>query len=406
MTATEEQPAVVQTDTGNLDNDPDFNAGLNRMADKFDQLMVPIREREKAKEGADQSKPDKLEKPEKPSETKAKETAQPEKLAAETTASVETPTEGIEEPDKRWSKATQENWNHLRTIKNEAIKKEKDRADALDRRVKELESTAQNSQANAEVKALKDQIESLTGQLERVSLENSPRFKSYYDGNIEKQLRLAKAAAGKHGEEVVKLLQQPSGQERNERLAEIKTELGIEGDVISHAIAEIRKLNLEREEQLANHRDGLKKLREQEQIEAERSKEQTLSQRKNHAERIVQRARSVPELKPEDGDEEHAAFADGAMDFIRNASLGSLDADDSRLLPVSAMVGLYYKTIKVPRMEKELQQLRDTVQKLQAAGPKMDGSNRSEKDTEIDTSQPLDFSSSKFLEKYNKAMGR
>lgn len=317
-------------------------------------------------------------------------------------------------PPAAASAATKEHWERFRAMNAEKLKSIQAEKEALTKEIETLKKTPPIKGVPVEeleaIKAAKAELES---SLERVALEQSPRFKQYYDGGIAKQLKLVKAAAGKFGDEVVKLLQQPSGSERNARLSEIKQELGIEGDVIGQAASAIRQLSLEREEQLSQHRENLAALRNREAAETAEGRQKHEAKRLAQAESIVARAKSLPEFKADPADTNHVNFATGAIEFIRSAASGALSEDDTRLLPVAAMKAQYLESIKIPKLTAELETLRARVAELTSASPRLEG-QRLSRDTVLPNSKTALTAETydpqkavrEIVEKFNQSMGR
>lgn len=286
----------------------------------------------------------------------------------------------LDKPPEGLSAAASANWKKFRDSTQAVIDKKSKELDDVKKQLDDARKTSAAAPAAkplvdfGEYEGLKKKAAELESSLERLDLANSPKFRTYYDGGIEKQIKLAKASAGSHGDEVAKLLHQPRSAERNTRLAELVEELGIEGNVIGNALASITQLKLEREEQLSNHAENLKLLRQQERLESEHAEQSRSATRKAKADAIVERLTALPEFKPADTDAEHKAFAESALEFIRAGVNGKLAEDDALLLPAAAMKAQYLEKIKIPRLEKENQELKARLEEIAAARPRMGGS--------------------------------
>ena len=286
----------------------------------------------------------------------------------------------FDKPPEGLSAAASANWKKFRETTQAVIDKKSKELDDVKKLLEDARKAAEGQKPSPgmirleEHETLKKKAAELESSLERLDLANSPKFRNYYDGGIEKQIKLARAASGTHGEEVAKLLHQPRSAERNARLAELVEELGIEGSTIANALASITQLKLEREDQLSNHSENLKLLRQQERLEAEASEQSRSASRKAKAEAIVERLSTLPEFKPSETDAEHQAFAASALEFIRNGVAGKLSEDDALLLPAAAMKAQYLEKIAMPRVLKENQELKARLEEIAAARPRMGGS--------------------------------
>ncbi len=340
-----------------LENDVDLNAGVNRMADAFarlrgDEGLPPGAKPEQSQEQVSEV-----------SETPAPEVPAEQKPVV----APESPDVQLDKAPDTMSKAGKENWNRLVSVKNAAVETARKEALSLRDELDKLKESAAIG-SSPELEVLKKQKEELESQLERVALENSPRFKSHYDGQIQKSLKTAKAAAGEYGDEVVKLLQEPRSSKRNARLSDIASELGIEGQAIGKALSEITVTTQERDEQLANHRENLKALRQTE--ASDFAKE--MQRRREISIRTLEKARKLPEFTA-GTDPKHRAFVDESLSFIEQVNVGKLTPDDAALLPVMAMKGAWLQNFRVPELESKVKSLEARLAQLNGATPKVPG---------------------------------
>lgn len=279
-----------------------------------------------------------------------------------------------ERPPSGAAKATKEDWMRFRAIKNAEVEAARKEKEAL---AKELEAArkAANGIPVSEHEALKQSHARAEAELERVALSRSERFRNHYDGGIARAIKLAKTAAGKHGVEVEGLLQNLTP-EAEARLGEIRKDLGIRGNVLDKAASDILSLQIEREEQLSNSAENIKLLRAREATEAAEATQRDQQRRATLADSLVTSVSALPEFKADPADAAHSTFSKEALDFIRNATLGKLSAEDAALLPVAAMKAQYYQSIRLPKLEAELAALRERVAQLTGASPKLDGQQR------------------------------
>lgn len=373
-----------------INNPPDITSGLTRMAEIFEKNMVEVR----AKLGGEKPEGAPAEQP----QTAPTEQPQPESASKTETQAPETESELPPEdrPPESMSKAGQENWNRLVKIKNYQLEKLR----------KELETT-KSEQAKApktgpapqEFEELKRRYDETVNELEKVALERSSRFRDRFENAVNKHIEVAKAVAGEHGEEVAKLLRQPRSPERNARLAEIREELGIEGDVIARALGEITSLNIERDKALANHKQT-KALLDKMEAEQQQQQVQEISARRRQAgEQVLAKVRTLPEFTADGKDPKHSEWTKEALGFIEKANAGSITEEDSALLPAMAMKGAYLQQFRVPALEKEIETLKARLNQLQGASPKL--GNRTSGATQQGVPDPM---KSSFVAKFEELM--
>ena len=309
------------------------------------------------------------------SATKPAETPAPAQPAAPPAPDDEASIPIEERPPAGAAKATKEDWHRFRALMNGKVDAERKEKETL---AKEIEALRTKTVAgpSPELEVLKSEKADLEAKLERIALAESPRFKAHYDGGIEKELAMVKQAAGEHGDEVVRLLTGPRSKEANLRLKEIKDELGIDGDIISTAAGNIRRLTIERDAQLAEHGKNVKALRDFE--TAERLKQEASSRERQEklVASILDAASKLPEFKADGTKPEHAAFVAGATEFIRNSITGKISQDDAALLPVAAMKAQYLEKFELPRLQAEIKALTDRIASLTAASPRIAGDKR------------------------------
>lgn len=279
-----------------------------------------------------------------------------------------------ERPPAGAAKATKEDWMRFRALMHGKIEAKEKEREALAKEVETLRKSAKGVPTE-EFEALKQAHTRAEAELERVALARSERFRNHYDGGIARSIKLAKSAAGKHGLEVEGLLQNLTP-DAEKRLGEIREELGIRGNILDTAIANIMSLQIEREEQLNNHAENIKVLRMRESTEAAESLQKTTARRTALANALVARAQALPEFKADPADAQHTSFSGGAIDFIRNAALGNLSEEDSALLPVAAMKAQFYEGIEKPKLMAELTALRERIAQLTSATPRVEGQQR------------------------------
>jgi len=373
-----------------INNPPDITSGLTRMAEIFEKNMVDVRKKMA---------------PETPAQPAATEQQQPAPTEQAQPAATDTPAQPAEaapqlppedRPPESMSKAGKENWNRLVSLKNAQIEKLQKEFEAFKA---EQAKAPKTGPAPQEFEELKKRYDETVNELEKVALERSSRFRDRFENAVNKHIEVAKAVAGEHGEEVAKLLRQPRSPERNARLAEIREELGIEGDVIASALREITSLNLERDKALSDHKRTKALLDKMDEEQRQQQVQEISARRRQAGEQILSKIKTLPEFNPDGKDPKHGEWTKEALGFIEKANAGSITEEDSALLPAMAMKGAYLQQFRVPALEKEVEMLRARLNQLQGASPKLE--NRTSGATQQGVPDPM---KSSFVAKFEELM--
>jgi hypothetical protein len=372
-----------------INNPPDITSGLTRMAEIFEKNMVDVRKKMAPETLAQPAATEQQAAPTEPAQPAATDTpAQPAEAAPQL------PPE--DRPPESMSKAGKENWNRLVSLKNAQIEKLQKEFEAFKA---EQAKAPKTGPAPQEFEELKKRYDETVNELEKVALERSSRFRDRFENAVNKHIEVAKAVAGEHGEEVAKLLRQPRSPERNARLAEIREELGIEGDVIASALREITSLNLERDKALSDHKRTKALLDKMDEEQRQQQVQEISARRRQAGEQILSKIKTLPEFNPDGKDPKHGEWTKEAIGFIEKANAGSITEEDSALLPAMAMKGAYLQQFRVPALEKEVETLRARLNQLQGASPKLE--NRTSGATQQGVPDPM---KSSFVAKFEELM--
>jgi len=230
-------------------------------------------------------------------------------------------------------------------------------------------------------------------------LERSPRFRREYESAGEQQIRRVKAVAGEYADELSKLLRQPRNAERDARIREIRDELGMAGTVVDMAYGKIEDLTVERDELLSDPKRTNAYLDKVEEEQRQQQVQEFSARRKQAADQILAKLRTMPEFTPNEKDPKHSEWTKEALGFIEKANTGSITDEDSALLPAMAMKGAYLQQFRVPALEQEVATLKARLNQLQGAAPKLE--NRTSTNQQQGVPDPM---KSAFVQKFEELM--
>lgn len=294
------------------------------------------------------------------------------------------------EPPEGMSVAAKDSWKKFRETTQARIDKSNAELEATRKELEvERKREVKPSVDLTEFETVKKRAQELESKVERYDLENSDKFKNYFDGGIQKHVKIAKSVAGERAGEVEKLLMTPRSAERDEKLREIVDELGLDGGVILESLSGINKLKLERSEQLSNHRDNLVALRAHEAAQAKQADEISQATQKARVESVFSKIATMPEFNADPTDTEHTTFSTNAKEIIRRALNGELADEDVLKLPVAAMKAQYLEGIRLPKMQAEIEALKARILEYEGANPRAAGSKyRAPQDSTLASNDP------------------
>lgn len=159
----------------------------------------------------------------------------------------------------------------------------KDKANAeirlREQKIKELESkltAAPQAVPNDEVERLRKERDEFSARLERTALEQHPVFQAKFVAGREQIVNDAKAiiGAGEVGDRVASLLALPDSPFRNQQIdAAMGDMTELQKATLSSAVLQLRRIDTERSQVLANHKPVLQQLQAQEQDRRAQAKE-------------------------------------------------------------------------------------------------------------------------------------
>lgn len=177
-------------------------------------------------------------------------------------------------PEPKPEKIPSNNFKELEASRDEFRKK----YEAAEAKAKDIETKLANAIDPNTVRELEGKLEKATKQAEearefvdRFYLEHSPSFRKAYSEKIESILEDTKEALGAEvGEKIVAVLQRANSKGADEELEALTDELSkFKQNVVTNAFTELKRLHRERDGELKNSKENVKKLQEYEQQQAQ-----------------------------------------------------------------------------------------------------------------------------------------
>lgn len=269
-----------------------------------------------------------------------------------------------------------EDWKKLHaeldTYRSKAETLEKQLADK-NREVEEARKAKVDPEELTRIKAERDTLEE---KLERVAIEQSPKFVSHYDKIFSQATNLAKDAVGTEMAELAEtLLSRPPSKSRKESLNELlgKLESDIDRTNLALAVQQMDSARAERDALLADKKATLAKIKESEQAEALQRQQIARSQAEDRAKKALERAAAFLAFKPVDGDEKHNTAISTRQEKIRKAILGNLTPDELADMAILAEEGRHVVENVLPPLIAELKAQQDAMRSATAADPAKGG---------------------------------
>lgn len=270
-----------------------------------------------------------------------------------------------DEPPANLSDPGKASWKAFRAKANQEIKAAKESAIAEAKKLQEELATLRTKTAvpdrTEELTALQKQLEEYDQQLKVVAIERNPKFKAFYGGRIDAALEAIKKTVGADGEKVVKLLQLPENEYRNEQLEEIVSKLpGVKQGEIGATIARLREIESERDAELAKAKDNYGKVQEQEQRERTAAQEKMKQKTEQVVSKALQVAKTMEAFKPKEGDDAHNGEIAARENFIKSFFAGQLSEDVVASIPALASEATFLKEKFIPNLQAEIKK-RDEI---------------------------------------------
>lgn len=176
----------------------------------------------------------------------------------------------------------------------------------------------------------------------QIALERSPQFKAAFDDKISESIRDAQDVVGKDKAEVLgQILSMPAGESRDEELKSFASELDeFEAGGLREQYFKIKKLQREREHELMNHKENLKKIKDYEQVKATEDRAMRNETRKKLAEaEMAEASQFYPEFREVEGNSEHNARVSESRQMVKDFLSNDLSDKEMARLMVYAVKG-------------------------------------------------------------------
>lgn len=250
-----------------------------------------------------------------------------------------------------------------------------------------------------QIEQLQAERSQLVEQIERASLEASPRFQAKYSKAFAELQDTARAAAGEtNTEKVLGLLQMPPSKYRKEALSAVMAEMNpVDQGMLSNVFFSADRLRTQRDAELANHKELLQQ--EQAAAMAHQTQEQQVqvAKREYLIQEVLKAAQDYEAFNDIEGDDAHNKDAALYREEIGQYIRGEIDEAASALLPVLAAQGQYLQNKKVPQLEAKIKELEGTIAEMSGANPKPTGGTKGEQQPE----KKLKTFTEAFLEQWN-----
>lgn len=271
------------------------------------------------------------------------------------------------------SKKTRESFEILRTSKNEwKVKAEASvaEADRLKVQLAALQAKPANAADPAEFEALKKEHAQLSEQLNLLAIERNPKFKAYWDGQIEGALGTAKNAVGKDNQEkLARILQMPEGDTRTEQLEALAGELsGVRQGQLGAAVQRYDELRGARQAEVQKTYAMRDKLDADEKAKQQTAQSALTERRTKWTAAALELTKNFEAFKPIEGDEQHNKSISDYQGFVKAFFAGKLPDNMMLSLPLQAMEFIHMKTKVLPKLQAELKAAKDAVKAMGKAG--------------------------------------
>lgn len=247
----------------------------------------------------------------------------------------------------------------------------------------------------------KQQVEDLTKQVETINLERSPRFQNWWKTETDKAIKVAqRSMPAEKRDELAKVMNEAPSSERDARIQELVEGLpNLAQKRIERALDSMDELREQREEALQKGSEQWKKLKEHEQMESQKLRQEQQSKIKRLQDAALQVARALPSFQTKEGDSTHNQSVREHEAFIKDVIAGHVDEETMLTLPGLAIESLSLRE-QVKNLTEELARRDESIKALQASSPAPHDGGSTQKTS--DTPKP----GQAFLSRYREATRR
>lgn len=283
------------------------------------------------------------------------------------------------EPPKPPEKIPSTNFKELEASRDEFRKK----AEAAEAKAKEIEAKLATAVDPSKITELEGKLEKANKQAEqaqefvdRFYLEHSPTFRKAYGEKIESIVEATKEAiGGEVGEKVAAILQRASNKGADEELETLTDELSkFKQNVVTNAYTELKRLHRERDGELKNSKENVKKLKEYEEQQAQaRSAEFAKSIKSTFTTELGTFESGVDGFKAVEGKEDYNKIVAENRGRAEEFLASDLQHPTNRArMALWASYGIHANRL-VAAQNEEIVKLRKQVSDMQGANPSLRG---------------------------------
>lgn len=230
-----------------------------------------------------------------------------------------------------------EQWNKMHAARD-ALKAERD---TLRQQLQRFQEQGASEEVGKRLEALQRERDEFLNKLEAVAAERSPRFEAMFKDRQDAALYVAKSAVGPAAaSKIEELLKMPDSEFRNAQLNELAEKLSpIQAGKLANAIAEIDKLNNERQALAARGSELWKQWQQEatEQQKLQRAQEAKLYEADFDQE--LSGWRGFDLFKQKDGDSGHNTAVQQRIDTAKAIFNGGLERADLARASIWAAIG-------------------------------------------------------------------
>lgn len=267
---------------------------------------------------------------------------------------------------------TSQEWKKYRENQQKILAEKKEVADALAKAQQEIESLRKaEPKVPEDYERLKRERDEYDAALRQTKLENHPRFKAYYDGQIDSAIKVAESVVDPDkAKEVAKLLQSPNSEFRDSKLDELLSELPpIKQGRLQRAIDKVEELRAERQAQIAKSAELYETVTKQESEATAKQAQQQIEQTTKFIESQFDRLSVDPQFKVG----ETALLSPEDKNVLKNLLIGgpsTVQEAEQRVRMVAQGLA-YVPLLKTMIADKErIKQLESQLAGLTAAEPR------------------------------------
>ncbi len=301
-------------------------------------------------------------------------------------------------------------WKKLRDVVTDretkfqaAEKARQDAEKALTEMKAKVAATDETPILKTELKKLQEDKAKIQEQLEKVALERSPEFQSFYQKKFEAAESVIKQSAGEFADKVAHLVNLPESQWRTDQINAISTQLGqLQSAAMNHGIVQFDMARRERDDKLTNSREDFQRLQEIEAAKAKREREKHTDDMEVSYQKALQNARAYEAFLTKESDEVHNAQVKRNERELESFFKGDPELDRLIAMPALAIEGERLLKNVIPALQDKIAKLEASIKQYQAANPAPSGGGNQNKrgaPTNLD-----DHNARPFINKFKAAM--